>query len=70
MSQTPAGSIDIGEMERRRKAQEALATELSSVLQLALRWGLTFEAVMIAKLIDATIQNKINELVMKLNKST
>ena len=70
MTPTPAGGIDIGEQERRRRARDELATKLSGVLQFALSRGLTSEASMITKLIDATIQNKTIELVMKLNKST
>ncbi len=64
MPQNEAGAID--EQERRRKARGELAVKLGECLNFALVCGLQSEAVVIAKLIDATIQNTTIDLVLKL----
>ena len=58
--------MSIDEEDRRRIARAALAAELSKVLQRAIGTGLTAEAALIAKLIDAALLNTTTDLLLKL----
>ncbi len=58
--------MDIEEEERLRKMRGELTVRLGDVLNFALICGLAPEAVVIAKLIETTIQNTTVELIIKL----
>ena len=62
-------STPMTEDERLRNARHDLAERLSTDLQYALACGLKSEAVLIAKLIEATLTNTTNDLIIAIRAS-
>ena len=56
----------LSDEERRSQARVEVAAQLSKILPFAIGTGLTSEAVLIAKLIEAVLSNTTNALILKL----